>query len=198
MENDRVFLTGHVVEEFVYNHASRDKRFYKGMISVIRDSGTKDIIPVIISEKLLEKGKKYEGMHIALSGEYRARNIHREGKTKLDLFVFVKEIKEDVGIMNENRIELRGYICKEGSFRITSLGRKICDFILAVNDRYGRSYYIPCIAWGKYAKKVAALQVGKEISITGRIQSREYKKRLSEGGYEVRVAYEVSSGSIEL
>ena len=68
---------------------------------------------------------------------------------------------------------------------------------MAVNRPYGKSDYIPCIAWGRNAGYGGSLSVGMKIMITGRIQSREYKKKDESGCGILKIAYEVSVLKIE-
>ena len=161
-------------------------------IKIERLSSQCDFIPITISERILrEEGLKVGDM-VALKGQFRSYNKFVDGKSKLMLTVFVREIIEPVPNQNTNIIELEGYICKEPIYRTTPFKREICDILLAVNRAYNKSDYLPCIAWGRNARFVSNLAVGEKLYLTGRIQSREYQKRIDENHTETRVAYEVS------
>ena len=170
-------------------------------ISVDRLSDSTDIIPVMVSERLLDVSDDYKGMKISITGQFRSYNRHEEKKNKLVLSVFAREI-EFVDDIEEsaktNQIFLDGYICKAPIYRKTPLGREIADLLLAVNRPYGKSDYIPCICWGRNARFASNFVVGSRCAIWGRIQSREYMKKLSEEQLERRIAYEVSVSKLEL
>ena len=145
--------------------------------------------------------KNDRGSYILIKGRLRSYNRHDEDKNRLILSVFVMEfsLSEDVGVECDlNSISLDGYICKEPKYRETPLGREIADVFLAVNRRYGKSDYIPCICWGRNARYVSTLEAGTHLKLSGRIQSREYEKKLADGTIDVRTAYEVSVSKIEV
>ena len=200
-ENNTVEVAGEVVTEPEYSHESFGERFYIFNISVKRLSGMLDIIPVTISERAINISEIRVGKRFKIYGQFRSFNKHMEHEHRLILSVFARDIMElddnqlDV---NENYITLDGYICKEPIYRKTPLGREIADLLIAVNRSYGKSDYIPCIAWGRNARYSSDLDVGTHVKICGRIQSREYTKRISETESEQRMAYEVSVSSIEL
>ena len=200
-ENNTVEVAGEVVTEPEYSHESFGERFYIFNISVKRLSGMLDIIPVTISERAINLDEIRIGKRFKICGQFRSFNKHMENEHRLILSVFARDIMElddnqlDV---NENYIFLDGYICKEPIYRKTPLGREIADLLVAVNRSYGKSDYIPCIAWGRNARYASGLDVGTHVKIFGRIQSREYTKRISETESEQRMAYEVSVSSIEL
>ena len=81
--------------------------------------------------------------------------------------------------------------------RKTPLGREIADLLIAVNRSYGKSDYIPSICWGRNARYASGFEVGSHVQIWGRIQSREYVKKLNEFEMEKRIAYEVSVSKID-
>ena len=170
-------------------------------VKVQRLSESYDIIPVMVSERLLDVNADYKGMLISVSGQFRSYNRHEERKNRLVLSVFAREI-EFVDEIEEsartNQIFLDGYICKEPIYRKTPLGREIADLLLAVNRPYGKSDYIPCICWGRNARYASNFRVGERCAIWGRIQSREYMKKLDEENVERRVAFEVSVSKLEL
>ena len=170
-------------------------------ISVGRLSDSNDIIPIMVSERLVDVKKDYTGMQAVINGQFRSYNRHEERKNKLVLSVFAREIEfinETPENAKTNQIYLDGYICKEPIYRKTPLGREIADLLLAVNRPYGKSDYIPCICWGRNARYANNFHVGTRCEIWGRIQSREYMKKLSEEQVEKRVAYEVSVSKLEL
>ena len=167
---------------------------------IARLSDSTDIIPVMVSERLIDVTADYKGSLVIINGQFRSYNRHEEKKNKLVLSVFAREI-EFVDEISENartnQIFLDGYICKEPVYRKTPLGREIADLLLAVNRPYGKSDYIPCICWGRNARYAANFQVGERCLVWGRIQSREYMKRISDENMEKRVAYEVSVSKLE-
>lgn len=169
-------------------------------ISVDRLSDSTDIIPVMVSERLLDISDDYKGMKVSITGQFRSYNRHEEKKNKLVLSVFAREI-EFVDDIEEsartNQIFLDGFICKAPIYRKTPLGREIADLLLAVNRPYGKSDYIPCICWGRNARFASTFDVGSRCAIWGRIQSREYMKKISEDQLERRIAYEVSVSKLE-
>ena len=200
-ENNTVEVAGEVVTEPIYSHEAFGERFYIFSISVKRLSGMLDTIPVTISERAINISEIRVGKRFKIYGQFRSFNNHMENEHRLILSVFARDIMElddnqlDV---NENYIFLDGYICKEPLYRKTPLGREIADLLVAVNRSYGKSDYIPCIAWGRNARYASGLDVGTHIKVCGRIQSREYTKRISETESEQRIAYEVSVSGIEL
>ena len=194
-ENNYVRVTG-CVDEFVYDHTAYDERFYSSFVHSQRRGGTVDDIPVIASEYLVKKDD-FDGKYVEIDGEFRSMNMEVEGKSKLILQLFVKNIrivKTKEYADDENEIVLDGFLVKNPIYRVTPNGRQIADLMIAVNRPFGRSDYIPCICWGGSAKWAENLEVGTEIFVQGRIQSREYIKRLSEDESEIRTAYEVSIG----
>ena len=173
-------------------------------LKVERLSNSHDIIPVMISERLIDITKDYRGQFMEVEGQFRSYNRHDERKNKLVLSVFAREAnfveldEENMPESNKtNSIYLDGYICKEPIYRKTPLGREIADLLLAVNRPYGKSDYIPCISWGRNARYAGNFKVGERVQVWGRIQSREYMKRLDEENMEKRIAYEVSVSKLE-
>lgn len=169
-------------------------------VSVRRLSNSQDQIPVMVSERLIDVSQDYTGEFIMVSGQFRSYNRHDEVKNRLVLSVFAREIEfveEELDGAKTNNILLDGYICKLPVYRKTPLGREIADLLLAVNRPYGKSDYIPCICWGRNARYASSFEVGEHVQITGRIQSREYVKKLTEERTERRVAYEVSVSKLE-
>lgn len=200
IENNRVTIVGEVVSEFEFSHEVYGEGFYTLNISVNRLSDSVDIIPLMISERLVDVTEDLRGVIIEASGQFRSYNRHEENKNRLMLSIFVRELQLYDNYEEENstnQIFLDGYICKPAIYRRTPLGREIADVLIAVNRPYGKSDYIPCIAWGRNARFAAGFEVGSHIQIYGRIQSREYVKKISEDEYERRTAYEVSVSKIE-
>lgn len=167
---------------------------------VKRLSDSEDRIPVMVSERLLDITQDYVGEYIEIQGQFRSYNRHEEKHNRLVLSVFARELRfidEDEEFLPTNQIFLDGFICKPPVYRKTPLGREIADVLLAVNRPYGKSDYIPCICWGRNARYASAFMVGGHVLLWGRIQSREYMKRISETESEKRVAYEVSVSKLE-
>jgi len=198
MNNNRVFLSGTVEGEPVFSHETFGEGFYEVTLLVPRLSTNMDKVPVTVSEKLLASGKFEVGKYVNIKGQFRSYNKLENGKSKLMLTVFVREICEFNEDMNPNVIEITGFICKEPTFRTTPFNREICDCLIAVNRAYNKSDYLPCIAWGRNAKFVSGLEVGTKIAIVGRIQSREYQKKADGGEIINKIAYEVSINKVQL
>ena len=200
-ENNQVSMMGEIVSDFRFSHEVFGEGFYMVELAVNRLSNYADYIPLMVSERLIDTEQDYTGQYIHVSGQFRSYNRHEEKKNRLVLSVFVREL-EFLDELDEsektNQIFLDGYICKEPIYRKTPLGREIADVLLAVNRSYGKSDYIPCICWGRNARYASGFEVGSHIQILGRIQSREYIKRISEDQTERRVAYEVSVSKVEM
>ncbi len=200
LDNNQVTLIGEIVSDFTYNHEIYGEGFYMVEVSVERLSNCHDIIPVMISERLIDVNKDYQGVVVQVEGQFRSYNRHEERKNRLVLSVFAREIEfldEIEENTKTNLIYLDGYICKNPIYRKTPLGREIADLLLAVNRPYGKSDYIPCISWGRNAKYAGKFQVGDRVAVWGRIQSREYMKKIEDDVLEKRVAYEVSVSKLE-
>ena len=200
IENNQVTIMGKVATEFSFSHEVFGEGFYMVEVAVSRLSNFSDYIPLMISERLIDTSQSYIGQKVYVTGQFRSYNRHEELKNRLVLSVFVREIEfieEETEEMKSNQILLDGYICKDPIYRKTPLGREIADLLVAVNRSYGKSDYIPCICWGRNARFAARFEVGVHVQIWGRIQSREYVKRLNEDEVEKRTAYEVSVSKIE-
>jgi len=197
MENNKVCLKGEVASKPEFSHEVFGEGFYEFMLKVARLSENYDIIPVTISEKLLGEDTNV-GNTICIKGQFRSYNKLLDGKSKLLLTVFAREIVASHDDENPNIAKICGYVCKEPIYRTTPFGREICDMLLAVNRAYNKSDYLPCIAWGRNARYIGNLPIGQKIDITGRIQSREYQKRLDNGEVEIRTAYEISISKVSL
>ena len=200
IENNQVTIMGKVATEFSFSHEVFGEGFYMVEVEVKRLSNSEDRIPLMISERLIDVTQDYTGEYIMVHGQFRSYNRHEEQKNRLVLSVFVREIsfmEEEPDGTKTNSIWLDGYICKEPIYRKTPLGREIADLLLAVNRPYGKSDYIPCICWGRNARYASGFEVGEHVQLLGRIQSREYVKRISDTETEMRVAYEVSVSKLE-
>ena len=204
IENNRVCIIGEIVSEFTFSHEVFGEGFYIANVSVNRLSDMVDVIPLMISERLIDVTKDYRGMKIEVAGQFRSYNRHEGTKNKLVLSIFVRELRfiEEDEMPEEqsksNQIFLDGFVCKPPIYRKTPLGREIADILVAVNRPYGKSDYIPCIAWGRNARFAGGLEVGSHLQVSGRVQSREYTKKIGEDEVERRVAYEVSVSKIDL
>ncbi|MCD8012330.1 MAG: single-stranded DNA-binding protein [Lachnospiraceae bacterium] len=200
IENNQVSIMGKIISGFSFSHEVFGEGFYMVDISVQRLSDSTDIIPVMISERLIDITKDYQGSYIQVFGQFRSYNRHEEKRNRLVLSVFAREAAfvEDVSDkVKSNQIYLDGYICKTPVYRRTPLGREIADMLLAVNRPYGKSDYIPCICWGRNARFASGFEIGGHVQIWGRIQSREYVKKLDEETAQRRIAYEVSISKLE-
>ena len=193
-------MIGQVVSDFTFSHEVFGEGFYMVDLAVNRLSDQEDRIPLMISERLIDVTADHRGQTLEAVGQFRSYNRHEGSKNRLVLSVFVREIRfleEFTDYTKTNQIFLDGFICKDPIYRKTPLGREIADLLIAVNRPYGKSDYIPCIAWGRNARYASAFEVGSRVRIWGRVQSREYTKKLSELESEKRIAYEVSVSKLE-
>ena len=199
MENGRmentVLLHGQVETAPEVSHENHGEIFYAFVLSVCRLSGTPDRLNVLVSRTLLEQCPLEQGDEVTVEGEVRSFNNRSGQGSRLIITVYAKGVIREQG-EDDNRLSLCGALCKPPVFRRTPLGRDICDMMLAVNRRYGRADYLPCIAWGTIAHRCAALTVGDKIQLEGRLQSRTYIKRIGENEEE-RTAFEVSVMTME-
>lgn len=203
-ENNYLVLVGKITSDKRFSHEIYGESFYVFDLEVPRLSGTADIIPITISERLITNFDLSIGKNISVEGQFRSYNTYENEKSRLVLTVFAKEINEKEEVIEPsaenitNEVVLAGYVCKKPIYRKTPFGREISDILLAVNRAYNKSDYIPCIAWGRNARFCENMAVGTEIKIVGRIQSRMYEKKYEDGRVEQKVAYEVSVGSLEI
>ena len=199
IENNQVAIMGEIVSDFTYSHEIFGEGFYTVKLLVNRLSEATDEIPLLVSDRLVDVSKDYTGMLVRACGQFRSFNKHEENRNHLILSVFVRDLEfiDSMEGYRPNQIILDGFICKQPVYRMTPLGREICDILLAVNRSYGKSDYIPCICWGRNARFAGNLEIGSRIQLIGRIQSREYQKRVSENQLIKRVAYEVSVNKLE-
>ncbi len=210
LENNYLTLVGKVTGEKKLSHEIYGEKFYNFNISIPRLSGNADMIPITISERLMKPEDLTEGKNVLVKGQFRSYNSYENERNRLVLTVFAKDIIEIEEIVEEeenevvkkdnvtNEVILVGYICKKPIYRQTPFGREISDMLLAVNRAYNKSDYIPCIAWGRNARFCQSLDVGSQVKIIGRVQSRMYEKKFEDGTVQQRVAYEVSIGSLEI
>ena len=191
-KNNRVFLMGEIVSEATFSHEVYGEGFYELYVRVMRLSGQADVLPVTISERLIEGNDLKPGSAICALGQFRSYNKLEGGRSRLMLTVFVRELVDGAASRNPNSIVLSGYICKPPVYRTTPFNREIADLLIAVNRSYNKSDYIPAIAWGRNARFVKNLAVGDKVALSGRIQSREYQKKQDDGTFLTMTAYEVS------
>lgn len=199
-ENNKVTLTGRIEEDPVFSHDFYGENFYTFKLITDRLSETSDRIPVILSEKFLYTNDLSAGNTVEVTGQFRSYNNYTDIGNRLVLSVFARNItpvSSPEEAENPNAIQLTGYICKAPVYRTTPFGREITDLLIAVNRAYNKSDYIPCIAWGLNAKYASVLSVGEKLRLTGRIQSREYKKKYDDETIETKTAYEVSISRLE-
>lgn len=206
LENNHLVLVGKVTSEKTYSHEIYGEKFYIFDLEVPRLSSAVDIIPITVSERLLTNLDLGIGKKLCIHGQFRSYNSYQNERNKLILTVFAKDIveveeqeeNEEKKDVVTNEVTLSGYVCKKPIYRQTPFDREISDLLLAVNRAYNKSDYIPCIAWGRNARFCQNMEVGTEVKIIGRVQSRKYEKKFEDGTSETRVAYEVSISSMEI
>ena len=206
-ENNHIVLVGKVTSEKKFSHEIYGEKFYIFNLNVPRLSGNDDVIPVTVSERLIPNSDLPINSKITIEGQFRSYNNYTEGRNKLVLTVFAKDLRlledqeteiEAKKDFTSNEVTLIGYVCKKPIYRQTPFGREIADILLAVNRAYSKSDYIPCIAWGRTARFCENMEVGTEIKLIGRVQSRKYEKKYEDGTVEEKIAYEVSVSSLEV
>ena len=192
---NKIVLAGLVTEEPTFSHEVHGEKFYRFYLSSSRQSGYCDVLMCTVPE-IIKNGIN-EGNMVKVLGEIRTRNVHEDDKSHLEVTVFVKEVL--LYDKDENNVELDGFICKEPVYRETPFGRQITDLIVASNrERNYKSDYIPCIAWGRNAIRTSEFNVGTRVKVSGRLQSREYNKKIDDEKYEERTAYELSASMIDV
>lgn len=206
LENNLATIIGTIDGEFLFDHITHDIKFYTFTICIPRLSGTIDRVRVIISEDIIMNKEYLDGDKVKITGQFRSYNGYEHGEKRLFLYVFAKNIcKVESANEDENETEqkpnllyLDGYICKAPVYRITPSNKEITDILVAVNRNYNKSDYIPVIAWGKDARFAKKLKVGDNVRISGRIQSRNYQKRISDEETIDETTYEISANYIKL
>lgn len=191
-ETNCAILQGTIISELKFSHKTYGEGFYETVLSVERKSGYCDEIRLVLSDRLLWDTVVCVGSKLKVEGQIRTYNEESDGKSHLNIVVFVRQLYPWESGCCENYIYLEGFVCKPTVRRTSPLGREICDIMLAVNRMYNKSDYIPCVAWGRNAAYAGALEVGDKLVITGRLQSRDYKKRMEDGEIRLKTAYEVS------
>ena len=200
LSNNQAVVAGEIVSGFTFSHEVFGEGFYMVDVLVSRLSDAYDTIPLMVSDRIIDVDEDCIGRKVEARGQFRSYNKHEEARNRLILSLFVREIEfidDDEYISKPNHIYLDGYICKPPVYRMTPLGREIADVLLAVNRAYGKSDYIPCICWGRNARFAGKLSVGEHVAIWGRIQSREYQKKLGNDKVISKTAYEVSVSKME-
>ena len=201
VENNQVTISGEIASGFNFSHEIFGEKFYIVDVNVQRMSDASDIVPVMVSDRLVDVSNDCIGKIVIVTGQFRSYNKQDGEKKRLVLSVFAREfefLSENEVCLYDNHVFLDGYICKEPKYRKTPLGREIADILIAVNRPYGKSDYIPCVCWGRNARYAGNLKVGERCAIEGRIQSRDYIKRNADGSEENRTAYEVSVSKLEV
>ncbi len=199
-QNNYIMLVGKITSEKKFSHEIYGESFFNFDLEIPRLSGISDIIPITISERLIANFDLSKGKQVVIEGQFRSYNTYEDSKSRLILTVFVKEIREkgeDEEIKVPNEVQLVGHICRKPIYRKTPFGREIADILVAVNRAYNKSDYIPCITWGRNARFCENMQIGTELRLVGRVQSRPYEKKHEDGTVEQRTAYEVSISSLE-
>lgn len=200
LSNNQAVVAGEIVSGFTFSHEVFGEGFYMVDVLVSRLSDTYDTIPLMVSDRIIDVDEDCIGRKVEAKGQFRSYNKHEETRNRLILSLFVREIEfieDDEYISKPNHIYLDGYICKAPVYRMTPLGREIADVLLAVNRAYGKSDYIPCICWGRNARFAGKLSVGEHVAVWGRIQSREYQKKIGNDKVVSKTAYEVSVSKME-
>lgn len=198
--NNEVHLTGRVEREAEYSHEVYGEKFLSFVLRVERLSDSADYINVTVSERLIRDFDLSVGTPLEIEGQFRSYNNYTLTGSKLILTVFARDIRavNEDDFSPTNNIFLNGFVCKEPVYRITPFGREITDLLIAANRAYNKSDYMPCIAWGRNARFSGKLKVGENVKIWGRIQSREYQKRISDDETVTRTAFEISISKMEV
>lgn len=198
MLNNKIYLEGKVVSELQFSHEMYGEGFYNFNFEVSRLSDATDILIITVSERLITGMDIKNGSEIIVEGQLRSYNKFVDGANRLILTVFARDVRElKERSKNPNQIFLDGFICKAPVYRTTPFGREIADMLLAVNRLYNKSDYIPTIAWGRNSRFCKSLEVGDNIRIWGRLQSREYQKKVNDTDVVKKIAYEVSISKME-
>lgn len=202
INSNAISVMGEIVSEFTFSHQVYGEGFYTFEVDVSRLSDIYDRLPVTVSERLVDIHALGEGTLVHITGQVRSYNsfVAEDKRNKLILTVFARhlEVLEQLDHRNPNEVVLNGYICKQPVFRKTPFGREISDILLAVNRSYNKSDYIPCIAWGRNARYISGMNVGDNVTIYGRMQSRNYQKKFENGDVVEKTAYEISVSKVEI
>jgi single-stranded DNA-binding protein len=203
LKNNQIKVMGQIISDLKFSHEVYGESFYNFDVEIVRLSDTKDVLPVTISERLIDTDTLKIGAQIFVTGQIRSYNnyVDNEKRNRLILTIFARDVEildEEKRGINPNEVFLNGFICKKPIYRTTPFGREIADILMAVNRAYNKSDYIPCIAWGRNARFTSKLEVGDKIKILGRMQSRAYQKRLENNEVLERIAYEISVSKIEV
>lgn len=197
--NNRAEVMGVVADELVFSHEIYGEKFYTFTLKIPRLSGISDDVKIMVSNRLLSGMELCVGDFVEVDGQFRSYNSYENGDNRLVLTVFAKDLRfaDETEEKNPNSLYLNGFICKPPVYRTTPFGREITDLLVAVNRSYNKSDYIPVIAWGRNARFCKNINVGDNIKIWGRIQSRVYQKHLSDDEVVEKTAYEVSVSRME-
>ena len=196
--NNKIYLEGTVSSELKFSHEMYGEGFYTFSLDVMRLSDTTDSLCITVSERIITNIDLSIGNDVIVDGQLRSYNKFVDGSNRLILTVFARNIEPcEERSKNPNEIFLDGYICKAPVYRTTPFGREIADVLLAVNRAYNKSDYIPTIAWGRNSRFCQTLEVGENIRVWGRLQSREYQKKVGENETVKKIAYEVSISKME-
>lgn len=200
-DNNKLAVQGYLMNDLSYDHTILSEDFYSSTIAIPRYSDTEDIIPIIVSERLVNTSELVKGTWVRIDGQFRSHNLKVEDSDKsvYKLSIFAQNVSiidTDDEHIGYNEIVLNGYICKLPRYRTTPSGREITDLYIAINRAKRKSDYLPCISWGRNAKYSETLSVGTHVYITGRVQSREYYKKLDEDNTVLKMCYEVSINTI--
>jgi len=200
--NNFIDIGGRINSDFTFSHEIYGEGFYRFDVEVDRLSGNSDILPVTVSERIVDREKMSIGSSIRILGQIRSYNnyVEADRKNKLVLTIFARDVEllSAAPDSNPNDVFLDGYLCKPAIYRTTPFGREIADLLVAVNRSYNKSDYIPCIAWGRNARYAGKLEVGHHIRLWGRMQSRQYQKKIDENTVLEKTAYEVSVSKVEI
>ena len=195
--NNRIVAVGRLDGPLALSHEVMNEPFYMGTLLVKRLSGALDRLPVTVPGKLMALGElEYDGL-IMVQGQVRSYNKVVDGAGRLMVTLFAQSVSPGEDNDTLTKATIAGALCRPPVYRSTPFGREICDMMLAVNRAFGKSDYIPCIAWGRNAQYASRFNVGDTVRLTGRLQSREYQKLLENGEYMMRMAYEVSAFTLE-
>ena len=189
---NEAFLRGRAAAAPRPSHSNHGVEYLTFPLEVERLSGAADTLNIVLPGAMAERCPIYPGRHYQVEGEVRSYNNRSGVGRRLVITLLARSVSPAPGRPCDNRLELAGTICKPPTFRRTPLGREICDLLLAVNRRYGRADYLPCIAWGSLARSCGTLEVGDALGLVGRLQSRVYHKVVAPDREEARTAYEVS------